>query len=298
MSSCKLGTQFGRPMEDRRTREHIGLALLIALSVLMVVAGGCAKQAVQPTTEETVAPSVSTGIEPKATDILKAASNRLASALTMKFTAVVSHEGPSLLGPTLVYAIKSDVTLQRPDKLKVITPGDGPASEFYYDGKTMVAFSPTENLIAVAEAPPKIDEALEAAYHSAAIYYPFTDLIVADPYADIADGLKDAFYIGQSIVVGGTTTDIVAYVSNDVFVQVWIGVEDKLPRRSRAIYMKDPYQLRHQMDLSNWEIDPAIPADAFTAPNPEGVRRIPFAHPESWVPPGAKPGTEEPSKPK
>ena len=150
------------------------------------------------------------------------------------FTAVVSYESPSRLGPPLVYATKSQVTLQRPDKLKVITLGDGPASEFYYDGKVMMAFAPSENLVAVAAAPPTIDATLAAAYDSAAIYFPFTDVMVADPYKDIADGLKVAFYIGQSGIVGGTTTDMVAYVTGDVFVQIWIGAEDKLPRRVYA----------------------------------------------------------------
>jgi hypothetical protein len=42
------------------------------------------------------------------------------------------------------------------------------------------------------------------------------------------------FYIGQSRVVGGTTTDMVAYASHGVFVQIWIGAEDKLPRMARA----------------------------------------------------------------
>jgi len=91
----------------------------------------------------------------------------------MTFTAVVSYENPSRLGPPLVYMTRSEVTVQRPNKLRVITPGDGPASEFYYDGKTVVAFAPAENLAAVAEAPPTIDATLEAAYHYAAIYFPF-----------------------------------------------------------------------------------------------------------------------------
>ena len=156
------------------------------------------------------------------------------------FTAVISYESPSRLGPPLVYTTKSEVTLQRPDKLRVITPGDGPASEFYYDGKTMMAFEPAANLVAVAEAPPTIDAALKAAYDSAAIYFPFTDVIVADPYKGIADGLKLAFYIGQSRVVGGTTTDIVAIVNNWVFEQIWIGAEDKLPRKVRAVFLADP----------------------------------------------------------
>ncbi len=129
-------------------------------------------------------------LEAKAIDILKASSARLAAAKSMSFTAVVSYESQSRFGPALVFTTKSDVTLQRPDKLRVITFGDGPPSEFYYNGKTMMAFAPAENLVAVADAPPTIDATLKAAFDSAAIYFPFTDLIVADPYKDIADGLR------------------------------------------------------------------------------------------------------------
>jgi len=237
--------------------------------------------------EPTVAAELT--LEPKAIDLLKAASARLAAARTMRFTAVVSYENPSLLGPPLVYTTKSDVVVQRPDKLRVITPGDGPPSEFYYDGKTMVAFEPVANLVAVADAPPTIDAALKAAYDSAAIYFPFSDVIVADPYKDIADGLKAAFYIGQSQVVGGTTTDMVAYVNDDVFVQAWIGTEDKLPRMLRAVYRNDPARLRHQMELSNWQLDLDLPPDVFGSPKAAAATPINFARPDPQPPPGAKP---------
>src|SRR5206468_2990070 len=92
-------------------------------------------------------------------------------------------------------------------------------------------------------APPTIDGMLEAAYHYAATYFPFTDVIVANPYKDIADALELAFYIGQSRAVGGTTTDMVAYATHGVFVQIWIGAEDKLPRRASAVYRNDPLRL-------------------------------------------------------
>jgi hypothetical protein len=77
-------------------------------------------------------------LEPKAIELLKVASNRLAAAHTMSFTAVVTEESPSGLAIPLAYTTKSDVVMQRPDKLRVITSGDGPASEFYYDGKIMM----------------------------------------------------------------------------------------------------------------------------------------------------------------
>jgi hypothetical protein len=193
---------------------------------------------------------------------------------------VVSYENPSVLGPPLVYTTRSEVLMQRPDKLRVITSGDGPASEFYYDGKTMTALSPAENLVAIADAPPTIDAALKAAFDSAAIYFPFTDVVVADPYGDIADSLQSAFYIGQSNIVAGTTTDMVAYVSDTVFVQIWLGAEDKLPRRLRAVYRYDPAQMRHQMDLSNWQLDIDVPADPFASARAAGATRIDFARPD------------------
>jgi hypothetical protein len=228
-------------------------------------------------------------LEPRAIDILKAASARLAAAKSMTFTAVISYESPSRLGPPLVYATKSEVTLQRPDKLKVITLGDGPPSEFYYDGKTMMAFAPTENLVAVADAPPTVDAALAAAYDSAAIYFPFEDVIVTDPYKDIAGGMKVAFYIGQSSIVGGTTTDMVAYVTGDVFVQIWIGATDKLPRRVYAVYLNDRARLRHVLELSNWQLDPAVAADAFSSAKAASAVHMGFARPDATDAPGMKP---------
>jgi hypothetical protein len=221
-----------------------------------------------------------TGLEPKAIEILKATSSRLAAARTLSFTAVVTHESPSRFGIPLESITTSDVLVQRPDKVRVITAGDGTPSEFYYDGKTMMSFTPAENRVAVAEAPPTIEGALEAAYKSAAIYFPFSDVIVADPYAGIArDGLSQAFYVGQSKVVGATTTDIVAYVRGGVFLQVWIGTEDKLPRMLNAVYLHDPLQLRHRLEMSNWQLDAPVPEDGFTSSGAAGARRIPFANP-------------------
>jgi hypothetical protein len=253
-----------------------------------------ATKAAKTPAQDVVAP-FEPGLQPKAIEILKAMSARLVAAKSMAFTAVVSYEGPSLLGPPLIYSTKSDVTVQRPDKFKVITLGDGPASEFYYDGKVMMAFAPKENLIAVADAPPTIDATLQAAYQNAAIYFPFTDVIVSDPYKDIADGLTTAFYIGQSTVVGGTTTDMVALASKDVFAQVWIGAEDKLPRRMYAIYLNDPARLRHVLELSNWELNKQVPADAFGTAKANGAAHIAFKRPDAIPTATGKPPVAPPT---
>ena len=272
------------------------LWLALALIVFLAVGGNAAETKQAPKSSKQLKskskgapPPVQMVIEPKAIEILKAASSRLAAAQTMSFTAVVYYESPSRLGTPLVYTTRSEVTLQRPDKLRIITPGDGPATEFYYDGKKMTAFAPAENLVAVADAPPTIDEALKAAYDNAAIYFPFSPMMSADPFKMLSQGLIIAFYIGQSHVVGGTTTDIVAYGNDNVFAQLWIGAEDKLPRMIRAVYRTDLARLRHQLEWSNWQLDVAVPADAFASTRASSANPIPFAHPDRKLSAYAKP---------
>ncbi len=269
---------------------------LFAGVIAMAVGLAAAAQGTQPAAKVAKPPAKSTKeqpfklvLEPRAMGLLKATSERLAAAKSMSFTANVSYEFPSKLGPPIVYVSRYDVTMQRPDKLKVIMPGDGPASEFYYDGKTMLAYAPAENLVAVADAPSTIDAALMAAYVNAAIYYPFTDLLVDDPYKALTDGAILAFYVGPSTVVGGTRTDVIAWANNDVFLQIWIGVDDKLPRRVRAIYRTDPMELRHEMELANWRLDESVASEAFASQKAQTAKRIAFSSPVATPAPGVKP---------
>jgi hypothetical protein len=229
-------------------------------------------------------------LEPRAMDLLKATSAKLAAAKSMSFTATVGYEYPSKLGPPIVYTSRYDVTMQRPDKLRIISPGDGPMSEFYYDGKTMTAYAPVENLAAVAPAPPTIDGALEAAYKNSAIFFPFEDLIAADPYAALTDGGILAFYIGQSSSVGSVKTDMLAWANKDVFLQIWIGADDKLPRRVRAMYAADPLALHHELELSNWQLDPVVAPDTFASAKAQSAGKMAFAAPAP-PPRGMKPLT-------
>jgi hypothetical protein len=268
--------------------------LLVALGVVLVTPNAqskppAAKKKAKPAAEATPAPEATPSLEPKAIDILKAASSRLAAARTLKFNAIHFYESPSRHGHPLAFTTKSEVTLQRPDKLRVIMSADGPASEFYYDGKKMMAYAPAENLVAIADAPGTLDAALEQAYNSAAIYFPFADWIVTDPYKEMSDGMTLAYYIGQSKVIGQTTTDMVAYIDHGVFIQAWIGTEDKLPRLLHATYLEDPERLRHTLVLSDWQLDPAVPADSFTSAKAASANPMPFAHPHPETSPEAKP---------
>ena len=232
-------------------------------------------------------------LEPKALDVLKAASEKLAAAKTLSFTAISTYERAARNGQPLYYSLVHEVTLQRPDKLRVITPGDGIPDEFYYDGKTMSAYVPSANLVAVADAPESLDKMIDAAFEKAAIYFPFADMIASDPYGELSKNLKSAFYVGQSIAVGGVKTDIIAIAGDEVGAEVWIGADDHLPRQVRAVYANEPAHARYQTVFSDWKLDAPVAADAFHSDKAASATHIEFA------PPGAKdapPATQQPEK--
>src|SRR5262249_54602231 len=112
-----------RSVEVTMLRDTIRIASLLALGVLPAASAGAQQppppSAIPPPPSAAATPPAAPPLEPKAIAVLKASSARLAAARTMAFTAIASYESPSLPGPALVYTTKSDVTVQRPDKLRV-----------------------------------------------------------------------------------------------------------------------------------------------------------------------------------
>src|ERR1700728_1725218 len=104
------------------------MAAAALVTVLAAGASAAAPKSEARQADPAVAP-FQPGLETRAIEILKAASARPAATQSMKFTGSVSHGGPSLLGPPLIYSTKSQVTMRRRNKLKVVTLGDGPPSE-------------------------------------------------------------------------------------------------------------------------------------------------------------------------
>jgi hypothetical protein len=274
-------------------------AMLALVAAVAIAAEGTTAPAVAPgnpaPVDATAAPrseGAPPKLEPKALAILKAACDKLAAAKTMSFNALIEEEGPDLrYGLPLQFSRIAHVALRRPDELFVKGHGSGPDTQFFYDGRTLIAWMPQQNLVATAPAPATVDAMLKDVYAKAAIYFPFEDLIVADPYKDLMDGLEVASYIGQSDVVAGVETDMITFGNDAAFVQAWIGTEDKLPHRLRAVYLDDPAALRHDMVLSDWTLDAPLPPSTFIAKVPANAGKIPFQHPADMAPMAAPPKT-------
>ncbi len=150
--------------------------------------------------------------------------------------------------------------MQRPNKLKVISPGDGPRTEFYYDGKTVNAYEPAAKLAwRTVDAPDTIDAMLRARVPAGG------DLLSLHrprrQRSDEGDQRRTCASPSSSASRpwwAASRTDIVVLVGKFAHVQLWIGSDDKLPRMARAIFLEDPARYRHTVMFSDWKIDPPL----------------------------------------
>ncbi len=161
-------------------------------------------------------------VQPAALELIKQMSDTLAAAKKLSFDVRGAFDVPAADGHPLFYYTKSEATLERPDKLKVISSGDGPPEEFTYDGGEIAVYMPETNMVARKDAPSDVDAMLRDAYSTAGLYFPFVDLIVSDPHASLAGHALSAFVIGKSELIGGVTTDIVAIADGRMQWQIWI----------------------------------------------------------------------------
>ena len=241
-----------------------------------------------PAAAPTPAPTPTPVVEQKALDILKAAGAAIGGAKTLSFTAVSTYERAARTGQPLYYSVLNEVSLERPNKLRVIKPGDGAPDEFYYDGKTITAYIPQDNLVATADAPPTIDKMLDVAWDKAAIYFPFVDAISDDPFAAASKGLKSLYYVGTSIAVGGVKTDVIAGENDEIQAELWIGAEDHLPRLLRARYVNEPAQANYETAFSDWKLNPKFAAGTFESSKAKTAHKIEFEPPGANETPAPK----------
>lgn len=261
------------------------LTLALSLTLALAAPAAFAQTAAPPAgAAPAAAPAAAESVEPKAADLLKAASAALSSAKTLSFTATSTYQRNAPNGQPLFYSTVSDVLLQRPDKLRVITRGDGTPDEFYYDGKTMAAFVPSLDLVAIAEAPETVDKFLDQAWEKAAIYFPFADVLVDNPFGDLSKHLHSAFYIGQSIAVGGVKTDMIAIATDDAAGQIWLGAEDHLPRMIKVVYAHEPAHALYSTEFSGWRLGEKIADGAFASEQASKAKRIDFTPPGAHAP--------------
>lgn len=259
------------------------------LAVFMAASDGSvlAQQQMQGTVQATVK-------DQRALDLLKQMSDTISQAKTVSFQArsMVPVRTPN--GTWINLYGTSQVVMQGPDKLFARTAGDLAPYDFYFDGKTITAYSPAKNLYAVKDAPATIDGMIKQAYREDGRSFPYADILVSEPYAVLTEGLIGALYVGQSTILplagsGSVKTDHLVLSNKGVEWQIWIDTTDHLPRMVCATYLDDASEPSYTVEFGDWKLNAPISEGTFIFNNASQAPKVEFRNPvESGRGPRAK----------
>lgn len=229
----------------------------------------------------TAPPKQIPAIEQGALDLIKQMSTKLASANTLQFQARVQSDAPSIDGIPVIYTSNSDFAVQRPNKMVVITSGQGLASELIYDGQSIVAITPNTEIVAFSKVPGNIDDMAQYIFKKAGLYFPGGMILLSDPYTNLTEDMRAAFIVEKTKLVGGVETDVIVLAGSGIEGQFWIGSKDKLPYMISMIYTKEPNRPRVTIEFSHWKVDATIEANRFNTAKIANAIKVDFAHPNA-----------------
>jgi hypothetical protein len=226
---------------------------------------------------ETVAQEPATPeIAPQADEALREMSDYLAGLQGFTVHTEGSIEVVLKDGQKLAFPFASNVQVRRPDRLRSDRVGEATAMQFYYDGRTFTLFGEKARLWARADAPPTLDEAIEAARVDLDLEAPGADLLSSDVYATLTEDVVSGFVVGDAMI-DGTKCRHLAFRGNEVDWQIWI--EDgprPVPRRYSITSKRIEGAPAFTVELKDWDTSANPPDSVFQFTPPPDATRIDF----------------------
>ena len=240
-------------------------AALFTLAVLILSATVCAEVQAQ-------AP----GVDPAATKILKRTTDYLGSL--KQFSVHTQNTLEDLLdsGQRIDLDVSANVIISRPNKLRAERKGDVISQTFYYNGKTLTLYNPTDKVYATEPAPDTIEGTLDYARESLGLIVPAADLVYRNAYSLLMQEVTLAKVVDKA-VIGGVKCDHLLFSRPGVDFQVWVADTGKpLPYKYVVTDTGTPARLSVVTVMSNWNVAPAAADDRFTFVPPQGAKGIIF----------------------
>jgi hypothetical protein len=215
-------------------------------------------------------------IDPQADQILKKMCDYLSSL--NQFSAHTTNTLEDVLdsGNRVDYEVAAEVLINRPDKLRADRKGDLTDQMFFYDGKTLSLYNPSEKVYATSPAPGTIEEMFDFARESLGLIIPVSDLVYRNAYSLLIQDVTMATVIGKS-VIGGVKCDHLLFSRPGVDFQVWVA--DSGPPLPYKYVVTDTgiyYRLSISTVVSDWNVNPSADAGQFSFEPPKDAKQIDF----------------------
>ncbi|MCX5877955.1 MAG: DUF2092 domain-containing protein [Deltaproteobacteria bacterium] len=216
------------------------------------------------------------GVDPAATKILKRMTDYVGSLKQFSVHTQNTLEDVLDSGHRVDLDVSANVIISRPNKLRAERKGDVISQIFYYDGKTLTLYNPSDKVYATEPAPGTIEGTLDFAREKLGLTVPVADLVYPNSFSLLMQDVTFAKVVGKA-VIGGVKCDHVLFSRPGVDFQVWVANTGKpLPYKYVVTDTGIPGRLSITTVMSNWNVAPAVDDARFIFAPPQGVKKISF----------------------
>ena len=216
------------------------------------------------------------GVDPAATRILQEMANYLGGLKAFSVHTRNNIEDELDSGHRVDFDISASVIVSRPNKLRAERKGEMVDQTFYYDGRTLTLYNPTEKVYATEPAPETIEEMFDFVRESLGVLLPVSDLVYRNAFPLLMEDVRMAMVVGKS-VIGGVKCHHLLFSRPGVDFQIWVAdSDDPLPYKYVVTDTGSPSRLSISTVMSQWNVSPSVPDSKFTFVPPQNAEAISF----------------------
>jgi hypothetical protein len=236
---------------------------VVGAAALVVLAAGTARA------EEPKPPA----IDPAAITALTRMGEFLRKHPNVQIKAETSTDEVLESGQTVQLNAQVELSMRRPDRLRLDKVSDRKTRQFFFDGKTFTMFAPRDGYYTQFPAPPNLQQLVELLGRRYGIDLPLADLFYWGTNRSGVGDIRAAVDMGPSTVLG-KKCDQFAFRQRDVDWQVWIQQGDEpVPRKMIVTNVADPGRPQHEVTMT-WSLNPDLDNKLFLFVPPKDAHPI------------------------
>ncbi|MGB5198976.1 MAG: DUF2092 domain-containing protein [Sedimenticolaceae bacterium] len=212
--------------------------------------------------------------EADAKRILKSMSDYMAAQKALSFDYDATLEVVTKDEQKLALASSGNVTLNRPDKIRVTRSGGFADVEMSFDGKTLTLLGNNLNAYAQVEVPGTVDHLVDELRVKHNRPLPAADLLLSNSYDELMLDVVDVKDLGSG-VIGGAECDYLAFRTKEVDWQIWIAQGERpYPCRYAITSTFMTGGPQYTIQTRNWKTGNDVAATDFSFKNPTNAEKV------------------------
>jgi hypothetical protein len=213
-------------------------------------------------------------IDPRADALLRRMTTYTGGLKSLRVEATTVDEKVTTAGQKIQEIKESKIEMQRPNQIAIDRMGPHGRVLFRYDGKRYVIYGVNQNVYGAAPAPSSLEAAIDDARDRFGIDAPAGDLIAADAYQSLLDGVTEGRYLGLE-PVGGELAHHLAMRKDKIDYELWIkDGPEPIPLRYVITSRDVEGQPQFTLELHQFTPNPTLSESSFNFVPPPGAQEV------------------------